>query len=242
MKLVLACLFLLTISYVKSEQIMEFPTVPDGFSQGSNTPILEIEAFWDLTCPDCKASAPVILQVLNDLKISTNQNLRFTVHIFPLPAHLNSFLFAKGVRAINRAATNQQDIWKYFQLAFDNQANYYTAAVQNTPINQVVNNFVSLVSSNMPAYNATYLASAFSDPLIAYEALLSWQYACYKNVIGTPTYLANGVQIDGSDSFTYQDWMNFIKQYIPTDNVNNNTDNESELESFLHTVIGALEQ
>jgi len=199
---------------VNAEQILEIPKKPEGYSMGSNTPILHLEAFYDLTCSDCKAAYGIMSTLLKNLIISKNKDLRFTFHVFPIPSHHNAFLFSKGLHAIAKYSNNTQDVWDFINLAFANQDKFYNDATQDLTEAQIVQNFVNLVSSNMPQYNATYFSELLSNPPVAYDTLISSQYANYKTVIWTPTYLANGIQIGGAGGFTYNDWINFIKQFI----------------------------
>lgn len=40
-----------------------------------------------------------------------------------------------------------------------------------------------------------------------------YRYTTIMNgVPGAPIFVANGVRVDGAEEFSYQDWINFIKQ------------------------------
>jgi len=219
--------------FVHAEQILEIPKVPEGYSMGSSTPTLHIEAFYDLTCSDCKKSSTIMFKLLKDLLISKNKDLKFTFHVFPIPSHANAFLFSKGLHAIAKASNNSQDVWDYIHLAFDNQEQFFNAATQDLTQNQIVDNFVHLVSNNMTQYNATYLNQLLSNPSVVYDTLISSEYANYKNVIWTPTYLANGIQIGGADGYNYNDWINFLKQFIHIGNLDEENNNKDRFYEYI---------
>lgn len=40
-----------------------------------------------------------------------------------------------------------------------------------------------------------------------------WKYGTSLGVSGTPIFYANGVRIDGADSYKYADWIDFFTKY-----------------------------
>ena len=72
-----------------ASQDVPIPKIPDGYSLGSATPNLHIEAFFDLLCDDCRDTWAVLEPILrNEFHVATNQTLRFTIHLTTL---LNRF-------------------------------------------------------------------------------------------------------------------------------------------------------
>ena len=55
--------------------------------------------FLDLLCPDCKASWPIVLQVIQ----AYGTKIHFRIHTFPLPYHTNAFVVAQGLHVVANA-------------------------------------------------------------------------------------------------------------------------------------------
>lgn len=70
-------------------QFVPIPSRYDGFQLGDDSAPLLVEAYYDMMCPDSRASWPVVQKVLNHYGNST---VKFIMHVFPLPYHHNSFL------------------------------------------------------------------------------------------------------------------------------------------------------
>jgi len=202
-------LLALLILSIYADQV-PIPPRPDGFSRGSNTPTLHIEAYYDLLCPGSKSAWGIIEPLLNnDYHIDTNQTLRFTIHMFPLPYHINAFFTAQGANVIYDNLKDSDDIFKYLNLIFANQAKFSTPGTVDQSQNQVIQNLIDLVKTNMPAYGDIF-AKGITSGTYNSEARMSWKYACYQGVTGAPIYFANGVKIDGAADFNGAQWKKFL--------------------------------
>jgi len=212
---------LLCFSYILSEQYCPIPTTPDGLTTGNtNNPALQLEAWYDLMCPDSAASFPVLWETLvqnYSILNAAETNTSFTIHIFPLPYHHYAFLVAQGFRVIMDNMNNSADAWNYINISFANQNPYTTANTTNFTMAQVAANWSTLISTAMPQYPDAefynYLMNETNDNTSQYnwEARVSWKYACSRGIVGTPTYYANGVLVDGADEFnTTSNWTNFL--------------------------------
>jgi len=194
-----------------ASQDTPIPSRPDGFSLGANKPKLHLEAFYDLLCPDSRNSFALLqLLLLNEYHISTSKTLKFTVHIFPLPYHINSFLVSQGARVIADNMQKPGDIWAYINLIFASQTfltNEATADLTQDQIHQKLTNFVKTA---MPAYEGVFAKGLEAGTPFDSEARISWKYGCSRGVSGAPVYLANGVEVDGADSFKAAQWRNFL--------------------------------
>ena len=196
---------------VFASQDVPIPSRPDGFSLGSNTPTLHIEAFFDLLCPDSRDSWGVLQALLaTEYHITTNQTLRFTAHIFPLPYHINSFLVSQGARVIADNLQQPADIWTYINYIFAIQTLFYNQATASLTQEQVQQKLVGLVNKLLPNYAGVFEKGLEYGTPFDYEARISWKYGCSRGVTGAPVYLANGVRINGADSFTAAQWGNFL--------------------------------
>jgi len=194
-----------------ASQDTPIPSRPDGYGIGSNTPTLHIEAFYDLLCPDSRDSWGVLQALLvSEYHIATNQTLRFTAHIFPLPYHINAFMAAQGARVIADNLAKPADIWTYIDLVFASQTLFYNAATANLTQEQVQDKLSGIVNKAMPAYAGIFEKGLEYGTPFDSEARIAWKYGCSRGVTGAPVYLANGVAIDGADSFTAAQWRNFL--------------------------------
>jgi len=197
---------------VLASQDTPIPHTPEGFSLGSKDPQLHIEAFYDLLCNDCKPSWEILEPILrNEYHITTNQTLRFTVHLYPFPCHVNSFITAQGARAIAANLRDIEDMFTYFNLIFDNQEQFFTFNVMNTTMGESYQSLVDLVRKNMPQYGDVFANSLGYGNVYDIEARTSFKYACTaRGVSTTPTYFANGVAINGAFDWKANDWRRFL--------------------------------
>ena len=81
-KLIIAVLL---ITAVCGTQYVPIPNVYDGVTVGNPAAKLHIEAFFDLLCPDSKASNAVFNKLFTMID---NDKIAFTYHLFPLPYHI----------------------------------------------------------------------------------------------------------------------------------------------------------
>ena len=70
------------------------PKRPLGFvyKGGEPTAPIHLEAFVDLTCPDCQQAWPTLKKVAD---MYGPETVQFTLQLFPLPYHTNAFLAAQ---------------------------------------------------------------------------------------------------------------------------------------------------
>lgn len=207
-KLVILALFAITAF---SSQDTPIPASPDGYSLGSTTPTLHLEGHFDLICPDCKNSWAILEPILrNEYDIVNNKTLRFTIHLFPLTYHVNSFLASQGARVIADNLRDPNDMWTYINMVFANQSQFSNPATfQQTQV-QIQANLATLVDHYMPQYSQVFASGLQYGSQADSEARISWKYGCYRGITGTPTFFANGVAIDGAENFSSDDWRNFL--------------------------------
>jgi len=209
-KLTLATLVILALG-ASAFQDTPIPPRPDGFSLGSNSPKLHLEVFFDLLCPDSRTSWRILEPILrNDFHITTNQTLRFTIHMFPLPYHFNAFFTAQGARIIYDNLKNPEDIFTYINLIFDNLEKFTTPGTVAESPAQVAQRMKTLINAKLPAYSEFINAGFLHGDRQFGEGKVSWKYACYKGVTGAPVYLANGVAVVGAGEWNGNEWKNFL--------------------------------
>jgi len=192
-------------------QDVPIPRVPDGYSLGSSNPTLHLEVFFDLLCPDCRDSWAILEPILrNEYNITNNQTMKFTVHVFSLLPHVNGLWVTTASRVIANNMKDPADMFKFINLMFGAQDAFYTTATTNLTQNQVVQNLINLISTNMPQYADAIKAGVQYGSQDDVEGRYAWKYACYRGVSGTPTFLANGVVINGAGDWLAKDWRNFL--------------------------------
>jgi protein-disulfide isomerase len=153
------------------------PSRPDGYGVGGPADAhVVIEMFLDLLCPDCKASWPTVLQVIQ----TYGTRIHFRIHTFPLPYHTNAFVVAQGLHVVaNATSRNLDSIFQYATQVFENQQIWYNAATQTLTIPQVVDSLASFVAKTGLVTKDKFLTGMASDD-INYETRVSWKYTCSR--------------------------------------------------------------
>ena len=101
-------------------------------------------------------------------------------------------------------------MFKLFNLVFKNQAVYSTTASQYLTQTQVIEEYQGMIGSNMPQYTKAIQTQLQYGSQADTEARYAWKYACSRGVSGTPTFLANGVVINGAGNWKADDWRKFL--------------------------------
>lgn len=153
------------------------PNHPDGYGVGGPADAhASIDMFLDPLCPDCKATWPIVLQVIQYY----GTKIHFRFHTFPLPYHNNGFFAAQGVHVIANVTNRNIDaIYKYTTKVFENQQMWYNDATKNMTIVQVVDSLATFAAQQGFATKAQFLQGMNSDD-INFETRVSWKYACSR--------------------------------------------------------------
>jgi len=195
------------------------PPRPDGYPSGSPSAPVVLEAFFDLLCPDSKASWPTIQQVIQHYG---SENLYFIFHTFPLPYHTFSFIANQGMHVLAHLTNNSNKaVYDFASLMFGQQEMYYNANTMNSSTTDVVNSMATLVASQLKGIiTKEQFLAGIADVNINYETRVSWKYACSRGqVTGTPTFLINGVFIDASPAWTLSDWQQVIDPLLQSNGI-----------------------
>ena len=172
----LALFFAATLIGLSSAQV-PIPSRPDGYGVGGPADAhVVVEMFLDLLCPDCKASWPTVLQVIQ----AYGTRIHFRIHTFPLPYHTNAFVTSQGLHVIANATNRNLDvIYRYATLLFQNQEKWYNGATQNYTMPQVVDSLATFVAQAGLLAKDKFLSGMNSDDLND-ETRISWKYACSR--------------------------------------------------------------
>ena len=153
------------------------PSRPEGYGVGGPADAhVVVEMFLDLLCPDCKASWPTALQVIQ----AYGTKIHFRIHTFPLPYHTNAFVVSQGLHVVANATTRNLDaIFQYATKVFENQERWYNGATQSMTMPQVVDSLATFVAETGLVAKDKFVAGMMSADLND-ETRISWKYACSR--------------------------------------------------------------
>ncbi|CAF3403679.1 unnamed protein product [Rotaria sp. Silwood1] len=199
---------ILAVAYVGfiSAQV-PIPSRPDGYGVGGPADAhVVVEMFFDPLCPGCKASWPTVLQLIQ--AYATRIHVR--IHTFPLPYHTNSFVASQGLHVVANVTNRNLDaIFQYVTKVFENQQMWYNDATKSMTMPQVIDSLATYIDKIGLISKDKFLAGMASDD-INDETRISWKYACSRGVVGTPTFLINGVTISANSAWSLDDWKSVI--------------------------------
>jgi len=92
---------------------------------------------------------------------------------------------------------------------FANQAQFWNEAVNTITPAQVVQQLGDLIVTGGYLTLAQFNAGMADDNLNEYTRV-SWKYACSRGVLGTPTFLVNGVYVGGDPTWTLAEWRTLL--------------------------------
>lgn len=185
------------------------PTRPDGYALQHNpqpgAPVV-LEAFYDLLCPDSKASWPVVKQVIDTYHSS---QVLFLMHTFPLPYHTWSFIANEGAHVIHAlTGGNLTAVRAYTDLMFSIQESYYNAATLKLSTADI---YAKLAADVKAVYaDGDFLTELIGNGDLNEETRVSWKYGCSRTISGTPMFLVNGVSVMADASWALSDWQSVI--------------------------------
>jgi protein-disulfide isomerase len=156
------------------------PILPTDPTWGSRTAATTIVFFGDFQCPFTARAVPTI-RSLQDRYGSTD--LRVVWKNEPLPFHPNARAAAEAAEAV-RALGGSDAFWKFFHLAFENQAQLGAASYET---------WAESAGVNVSAFRELVQAHAGGAKVDADAAL-----AKTAGTGGTPAFLINGVRVSGA--------------------------------------------
>ncbi|EDO39409.1 predicted protein [Nematostella vectensis] len=181
------------------------PKKPLGYVYGNGKPTapIHLEAFVDLTCPDCQQAWPTIKQVA---KLYGPDTILVLVQPFPLPYHTNAFIAAQSVPVV--ASYNSSLVFTWIDVLFKFQSELYNFQTMNKNRYDILNIVSSLApKAGVPSdIMKTGLTGTESDG----AARIGWKHGCLRTVAGTPTFFINGIPVEADSSWTVQQWKDVI--------------------------------
>lgn len=202
----------LTLLLLCISTAVPIPPRYDGYTIGNSSAPIQFEAYYDLMCPDCRESWPVMKQVINHYR----KDMYFILHRFPLPYHHNSYysnwmagvVYALGSPSSGDISTAA--IWKWVDAIFKNQDSYGNGVTGNETANDLKERMGKLAISCCGISNMTAFTAAWKYHSPEEEATrVSWKFgAGARGISGTPTFQVNGVTVENADpSWSLEDWQ-----------------------------------
>lgn len=189
------------------------PKRPLGFvyKGGEPTAPIHLEAFVDLTCPDCQQAWPTLKKVAD---MYGPETVQFTLQLFPLPYHTNAFLAAQSVYAVE--AYNTSLVISWMDVIFENQNQLYDFQTMDKNRYDVINIIADLGSKI--DIDKTVIKDGLTNTEYNEHTRISWKYGCSRTVSGTPFFFLNGVFVSqASAAWTVEEWKLLIDPLLKLD-------------------------
>ena len=211
MKLLLVLAVLLAI--VVSAPI---PQRPDGYRYGQapSQRLVRLDVFEDLLCSDCKAFNPSFKRFFETSEVngvSVSDLIETVVHIFPLPYHHHAFFFAQLVPFVYDLNKNATQVFEFNDWVYSIQSDYLEGGVDKSE-NQIKQNICSEASNALSFFDNQACLDEFSTHGHDNDARVSWKFAAYSGITGTPAVLLNGVEVDAPMSVS--EWEKLLTPYL----------------------------
>jgi protein-disulfide isomerase len=201
-----ACVVALVVIMSSVMAQAPIPYRPDGYAIGPYTAPVVVDAFVDVLCPDCAAEWPTLMQLTQHY----GNSIQLLAHTFPLPYHTNGFIASQGVHVIARYTNSTAKVVSYMTNMFKSQSAWWNDPTRNVTINAVIASLSAWVAELNIGVSAAAFTSGINDDDINEETRVSWKYGCSRGVLGTPTFLLNGVYIPADSTWTLADWQTVI--------------------------------
>jgi len=180
------------------------PAHPIGYTLGNEEAPVHLDAYFDFLCPYSAVAYPTIKSLISSYAPT---KLKFTMTIFPLPYHHNAFFAAQSGAVV---AHFGKDIWKWTELIFQNQAQWFNYASMNLTSTQVIDGMADL------AVQCGVTKEQFNKqfPLVEQECRAAYSVTSAHGVYGTPLFYINGAFQWADSKTTEQQWQNIINNVL----------------------------
>eukprot|EP01123_Difflugia_compressa_P004653 TRINITY_DN16113_c0_g1_i1.p1 TRINITY_DN16113_c0_g1~~TRINITY_DN16113_c0_g1_i1.p1 ORF type:complete len:172 (-),score=19.61 TRINITY_DN16113_c0_g1_i1:68-544(-) len=136
------------------------------------------------------------------------QQLKFTMYVYPLPYHHNAYFAASSGAVV---ASLGKDIWKFADLIFQNQAQWFNYASRNMTANQVIDGMAGLALQCCGISN-----DDFNNQFIMVDLQCRADYSVMaaRGVYGSPLFYINDAFQWAGSTTTLQQWITIIDNVI----------------------------
>ncbi|KAG0555245.1 hypothetical protein KC19_12G155500 [Ceratodon purpureus] len=217
---------LLVLSFVGSSWAQfAVPEGYDGFQyngvQGNGRGPVVWEVFIDPMCRNCKSGWPALTQVAERY----GSSLVIVVHPFPAPFHHNAFFAARALHIAQML--NSSLVYPLLELVFRDQETFSNPSTRDETPAHVISRLISLAGElGVPA---NLFEAGFNAVATDQATRLSFKYGCSRGVVGTPTYLVNGMTVIGAnDGWSVDDWAKILDSMVKEPELNARTDHTTQ--------------
>jgi protein-disulfide isomerase len=152
-------------------------------AKGNKDAKITIVEFSDLQCPACKATQPLIAEIMTQ----ASDSARLVFRHYPLRTlHPNAFVAAKA----SEAAANQGKFWEYHDLLYTNQLDW---SEEKDP-NSKFEGYAQQLGMNVDQFKKDYADKSLEARITKDE-----QDGNTLGVSGTPTFYVNNIKTDVND-------------------------------------------
>jgi 2-hydroxychromene-2-carboxylate isomerase len=125
------------------------------------------------------------------------------VHPFPAPFHHNAFFASRALHVAQ--LTNASLVYPLLERIFATQDTFLNPSTNHETPAHVVSRLIALATDL--GISANSFEAGFNDSVTDQATRISFKYGCSRGVVGTPTYLVNGVAVAGADeSWSVDQW------------------------------------
>ncbi|GBG71972.1 hypothetical protein CBR_g10910 [Chara braunii] len=181
----------------------EVPRRPRGFPARAECGAdVDMDIFIDPLCPDCKAAWPTVKRLLN---VYSTEELSIHIQLLPLPFHHYSYYACQATVAAARL--NSSAVFPWLQTIFRYQDYFSTEATFAETTESVLERLVGLAPH--AGLDTKQFSSAFYDSEVDLDTRLAFKYSCSRGMMGTPSFLVNGVEA-GSGDWSIKEWKELL--------------------------------
>ena len=199
------------------------PKKTPGFQIGAINSQSRFELFIDLHCSACQEFFPIFLAAL-DSEIKgkkLKELLDVTLHVFPLPYHLNSFYASQMAFFIQKKYPERYVDYLRLQLQKEGKYNSSTDVSANVVQSWLQEDAKTVIGKDDPEIKIVFERDEFNI-----ECRVAWKYAITRGVLGTPTAFINGVAVSNLP-FKVEELAALLGKYVP-----NSTGDKKEATAF----------
>jgi hypothetical protein len=200
------------IGYRKGGRFMPIPIPnrPSGFSKGSASASLHVEAFVDIQCPYSKKAWPTLLAVSDH---HGPEKVQLRVQMLSMANHRQSWDVTKAIFAVVGADSDQ-----FFKLAtflYERQEQFFNGPFKERTEVDLYSLIVRLLAEFGYKTDLTeFIKRLESDDVFA-AAKVPSRVAFSRGVWSTPTFFINGAEVTQlSSSSTLEEWTKILEPLL----------------------------
>ena len=181
-----------------------YPAIPRGNQDAK----IHIEVFVDLLCPDCLATWPNVIKVLNDYP----NDVRVSTHLNSLPYHTWAFALTRALFALDSISDDHTPINNIIDAMYiDGDQNQFTnEALGDKNQSIVLDQIFTYIKEKAQLESIDPLIAAYQDVNINLKTRIAFKYSMEQFASATPTVFVNGVQTELNEDSSYDDWKAVI--------------------------------